>query len=70
MPDNIINKVPRIVLTSSVSKRTGGTYHQLSLTFVNGYTYKAFVNDEQLFAIKDAIGSRDSTDNSMLDQVD
>lgn len=46
MPDNIINKVPRIQFNSPTSARTGKEYNRLSVTFINGYIFKAFVDDE------------------------
>ena len=66
MPDNIINKIPRVVLHQLTSK-AGNPYYRLETSFINGYVFKAFVSDEQVFAIKDAIQTRSSTDDNMLD---
>lgn len=66
--DNIVAYVPRIQLQEKTSK-SGNPYHQLKLEFINGYTFTAYVNPEQVFAVKDALKQNANT-TSLLDPVD
>lgn len=44
--------VVKIYLQEGVSGRTGKKFYMFCVEFSNGYTYKNFLNDEQIFAIK------------------
>lgn len=44
--------VARVYLSEGVSSRTGKKFYMLCVEFSNGYTFKSFLNDEQVFAIK------------------
>lgn len=65
--DNIVSYVPRITLVQKMSK-AGNAYNQITLHFLNDYQFSAFVNQEQLFAIKDAL--KQNTNSTLLDSVD
>lgn len=43
----------RYKLVTAVSKK-GSEYTRLEVTFSNGYVLKVFLNDEQLFCVKNA----------------
>ena len=47
--DNIISAIPRVYI------KTENEFTRMYIEFMNGYVYKAFVNDEQKFAINDAV---------------
>ncbi|MDN5274237.1 MAG: hypothetical protein JWP06_138 [Candidatus Saccharibacteria bacterium] len=67
--DNIVSKVTRVYVKTALSKKTNEKYSQLKIEFVNGYTFTAFLNDEQIFAVKDAMKTQ-TNNNDLLDQVD
>jgi hypothetical protein len=67
--DNIVSKVTRVYVKTALSKKTNEKYSQLKIEFVNGYTFTAFLNDEQIFAVKDAQKTKVNNDD-LLDQVD
>lgn len=53
--DNIISAIPRVYIKIEKSPKTGNEFTRMYIEFMNGYVYKAFVNDEQKFAINDAV---------------
>lgn len=53
--DNIVNAIPRVYIKTQKSPKTGNEFTRMYIEFMNGYVYKAFVNDEQKFAINDAV---------------
>jgi hypothetical protein len=67
--DNIVSKVVRVYIKTALSKKTNEEYSQLKVEFVNGYTFTAFLNEEQKFAIKDAM-TKNATSDNLLDDRD
>ena len=45
--DNIVNAIPRVYIKTEKSPKTGNEFTRMYIEFMNGYVYKAFVNDEQ-----------------------
>lgn len=56
--DNIVSKVNRVAVATRTSPKTKNEYTVLELYFVNGYKHQVFLNEEQKFAIKDAIKTK------------
>jgi len=56
--DTIISKVHRVSLQESTSKKSGAPYVMMTIHFANGYKFRALVNDDQKFGIKDALRTK------------
>lgn len=52
--------VSSLKLCQGVAKDSGNPYYYLSLTFVNGYERRLFLNDDQRFAISNAFDTIDT----------
>lgn len=61
--DNIISKIVRVSLSTQTSKKTGSPYTTVTYHYVNGYEHRVFLNNEQIFAIKDAAESASTTEH-------
>jgi len=68
--DNLISKIVRVSLSTQVSKKTGQPYTTVTYHYINGYNHQVFLNNEQIFAIKDAAKTSANNDDDLLDQVD
>jgi len=61
--DNIVSKLVRVSLSTQTSKKTGQPYTTVTYHYVNGYEHRVFLNNEQVFAIKDAAKSQANSEN-------
>ena len=61
--DNLVSKLTRVSLSTQDSKKTGQPYTTITYHFVNGYEHRVFLNNEQIFAIKDAAKSASQSDD-------
>lgn len=55
------NAIGSFKLKKGIAKDSGNEYYYLSLTLVNGYEQRIFLNNDKMFAVKDAFSSLDIT---------
>lgn len=65
--DNIISKVARVSLFEGTSKKTNKPYQTLTVHFKNGLDIQYFVDQKDIFGLKDAVSKKTTEE---LDQVD
>lgn len=52
---NISENVEKIALTGGVSKKTGNPYEYVQIVFKGGYTVPLFLNNDQMYIVKNVI---------------
>lgn len=60
--DNIISKVARVSLFEGISKKTNKPYQTLTIHFKNGLDIQYFVDQKDLFGLKDALNTKTQLD--------
>ena len=75
MDSNITNLVQSVNFSRKISPKTNNPYHELSITFIDGYTFKCFPNSDQVHIISKLASLSDestskakSNDNSFLNE--
>lgn len=58
--DNAVDAVSRVFVEKGLSSKNKKPYFILNVVFKNGFAYQNFLDNAQVFAVKDAINSIDT----------